>query len=98
MVLLLLKKERLKTHNVKLSMMCVVLMAISWILCLSLLIAKSDAITILFGILNLLQGALVIPYIVFESLAKLMTGPRGNLKRNSSIYSWLLEHSAHKVG
>ena len=98
MVLLLLKKKRLNTHNVKLSMMCVAIMAASWTLCLSLLINESDAITILFGILNLLQGLLVIPYTVFESLVKLMTAPRDNLKRSSSIYSWLLEYSPHKVG
>ena len=79
-------------------MMCVAIMAASWTLCLSLLIAESDAITILFGILNLLQGVLVIPYIVIECLAELMTAPRGNLKRSSSIYSWLIEHSPHKVG
>ena len=97
-VVQLLKNEHLKTRNRKLSIVCVALMAASWILCLSLLIAESDAITILFGILNLLQGALVIPYIVLESLAKLTKAPRGNLKRSSSVYSWLLEHSLHKVG
>ena len=97
-VVLLLKKEHLKIRNRKLSMVCVVLMAASWILSLSLLIAESDAITILFSILNFLQGTLVIPYIVFGSLAKLMMAPRGNLKRSSSIYSWLLEHSINKVG
>ena len=51
--------------------LCIFLIAVTWSMCLAFLVLESNGVIIVFAILNICQGVLAVPFLVFESL-KLM--------------------------